>query len=544
VDRRAGPQASPGERRDTVVPNFRHVLCVYPYLRELNEVGFFPPLGLEFIAAVIEPTAKALDIVDLRREKGRTVDFLRPDTDLVCFSVNWDRERDFLREEIRSVPPGIPVLIGGRHATEDPEHWLSEFSNVRAVVRGDGEEAVEEICQGVPFEKILGLSYRSNGEIFHNLNRKSAPVRDDLRPSRHLRRHKYQVKIKGAGTGILIDSVAASRGCPFNCSFCSFNRNPWGEKRPWSARSPESVVDELAEIEAPVVGFTDDLFTFDMDRVERICDLILERGIRKKYLINARLEIARRPDVLRKMEQAGFLLLMLGIESTQDRTLRSMHKGFDTARIREYFDAMRNTSMILHGYFIVGNIGESAEEMLGTAAFARELGLDSVAISTLRVAPHSGLEELVAGTPGYHVAPNGKIYSDECSVQDLRTIRRLIYREFYTTGQILHFVRKGVRNGALRVLPGLLVRLPSIAWRTGVSHHHRARRHKRRKPLPVPAPITVRKGHEGPLLSAGLHKHTPAPPQNAVEAGEGSAKGEERSVEGIGSSPAAQSRQQ
>ena len=70
-------------------------------------------------------------------------------------------------------------------------------------------------------------------------------------------------------------------------------------------------MEELAQIKANIVVFTDDLFTFDMDRVEQICDLILARGIRKKYLINARLEIARRPDVLRKMERAGFVLLML-----------------------------------------------------------------------------------------------------------------------------------------------------------------------------------------------------------------------------------------
>ena len=68
-----------------------------------------------------------------------------------------------------------------------------------------------------------------------------------------------------------------------------------------------------------------------MDRVERICDLILERGIRKKYVVQARLEIARRPEVIDKMELAGFSMLLLGIESAQDKTLRSMRKGFNTA---------------------------------------------------------------------------------------------------------------------------------------------------------------------------------------------------------------------
>ena len=62
----------------------------------------------------------------------------RARTDLVCFSVNWDRDREFLEAEIRSVPPGILTVIGGRHATEDPEQWLTRFPNVDAVIRGAG----------------------------------------------------------------------------------------------------------------------------------------------------------------------------------------------------------------------------------------------------------------------------------------------------------------------------------------------------------------------------------------------------------------------
>jgi len=75
---------------------FRHALCVYPYRRELNRAGFFPPLGLEFIAAVVQQYARSLDLIDMRKERGRTRDFVRPETDLVCFSVNWDRDQAFL----------------------------------------------------------------------------------------------------------------------------------------------------------------------------------------------------------------------------------------------------------------------------------------------------------------------------------------------------------------------------------------------------------------------------------------------------------------
>ena len=75
---------------------FQHVICVYPYRRELDHAGYFPPLGLEIIATVLRSYSRALDIVDLRK-----------DSDMVCFSVNWDREAGFVRQEILSVPPGI-----------------------------------------------------------------------------------------------------------------------------------------------------------------------------------------------------------------------------------------------------------------------------------------------------------------------------------------------------------------------------------------------------------------------------------------------------
>ncbi len=473
-----------------------HALCVYPYRRELNHVGFFPPLGLEFIAATLKPYARRLEVVDLRKEPGRTTDFLRSTTEMVCFSVNWDRDPAFVRHELQSVPEDIFTVVGGRHATEDPEKWLSIAPNVDVVVRGDGEEAMEELCRGVPVEQILGLSFRVNGTIVHNPNRATGPVRDDLYPDRRLRRHQYEVAIQGVGTGLTVDTVSASRGCPFNCRFCSFSRNPWGEKRRWSGRSPESVVEELAQIEAPVVCFTDDLFTLDMKRVERICDLILARGIRKRYLINARLEMARRPDVMRKMERAGFSLLMLGVESTKDEVLESMGKGFGTKQIREYFEVLRKSSMLLHAYFIVGNIGESVKDMLRISSFAHELGVDTIALSALRASPHSGLDELVAASPGYHIAPNGRIFSDHCSVKELRQLRRRIYREFYTPRQVAQSVGKVLRNGAIAFLPGLLRQAPRIAWRVVADVRRRAKRRALSASDPQQVPLVNRGSQE------------------------------------------------
>ncbi|MHC4250530.1 MAG: B12-binding domain-containing radical SAM protein [Planctomycetota bacterium] len=442
-------------------PTYRHVLCVYPYRVELSRNVHWPPLGLELIAAALRPFAGELDVVDLRREAGHTVDFLRPDTDLVCFSVNWDKEGGFVGDEIRSVPPGILTMVGGRHASNDPERWLSGCPNVDIVVRGDGEEAVVEIARGRELGGMPGVSFRQNGKLSHGPPRLPGPVDNDLFPDRAARRYVYTVPAESRRGVVELDSVAASRGCPFNCKFCSFDKNPWGAKRNWSARSPESVVRELEQVDARHVIFVDDNFTHDMDRVGEICDLLMERGIRKRYVVNARVEIARRPDVLRKMERAGFSMLLLGIESAQDRTLKSMRKGFDTKRLREYFRVLGKSRMFLHGYFILGCIGETEEEMLEIAPFARELGLDSLGLCLLRNAPFSGLDELVASTPGYHISPVGDIYSDEIPIQRLRQIRRQICKDFYYDGdQVWRMVKKILGNRVLTL--GMLARLPGF----------------------------------------------------------------------------------
>lgn len=452
---------------------YRHVLCLYPYRVELDRSGWWPPLGLEIVAAALEPFAGAIDVVDLRREAGHTTDFIRPDTDLVCFSVNWEREVDFVRDEIRSVPSRVLTIVGGRHATEVPEDWLCDCPNVDILVRGDGEGIVKEIAQGLPLDRITGISYRQNGEIVHGPVRHVGPVTDHIWPNRRLRRYVYSVAPYGCGTSMTFDSVASSRGCPYDCTFCSFNRRPWGEKRGWSARSPESVVRELEEIDADIVAFVDDNFMHDMDRVAAICDLIVERGLRGTYGAQGRAEVGERPEVVRKMERAGFAALWLGIESARDGTLRSMGKGFDTRKLREYFRVLRESSMILQGFFLLGNIGETEEDMLAIVPFARELGLDNIVLTSLRCDQYSSLAEQIARAPGHYVAPGGAVYSDRYPRQHIRRIRRKIIRDFYTPRQVLRVLRKARRNGL--VTPGSVVGLPWLAARIALERWRRKR---------------------------------------------------------------------
>jgi anaerobic magnesium-protoporphyrin IX monomethyl ester cyclase len=422
---------------------YRNVLCLYPYKRELKTVGFLPPIGLEYVASAIEDLVETVTIIDLRYEEKPLRSFINEKTDLVLISLNWDAETGFYQEVIRGIPETVTVVVGGRHATEHVAELFQENPRIDAIARGDGEEIARQIVQKGISPEIDGLSFRSNGQIVHNRNRRLESFGWGGYPNRNLRRYRYMVSLDEFTSDIEIDLMLGSRGCPYNCKFCDFKFNPLGEKRKWSVRTPESVVSEIKTVRAPIIGFADDIFTADMDWVERVCDLIINEGIKKKFAINARLEVAKRPDVLEKMYKAGFMAFLMGIESAHDKTLASMNKGFTTAKVREYFDTLRRFDIIYHCYFIIGNIGESREEMLDIVQFSHDLGVDTLGLSVLRATKYSPLREMLKGLDHYHIQKDsGKVYSDQLSVDDLQQIRRDVNAAFFTLPVILRILRK------------------------------------------------------------------------------------------------------
>jgi len=422
---------------------FKNVLCIYPYKQELKTVAFLPPIGLEYIASSIKGMVDTIKVIDFRYEDMPLSSFIDKDTDLALISCNWDVERDFIKDTINSIPEDITVIVGGRFATENVIELFDAIPRINGIARGDGEEIVKEIVQKGISPDIDGLSFRSDGRIVHNRNRDLEPARSDFFPDRRLRRYRYMVKLDKFISDIQIDLMLGSRGCPYNCKFCDFKFNPLGEKRKWSIRTTESVLSELKTIEADVVGFADDIFTADMDWVGRLCDMIIKEGIKKKYAINARLEIAKRPDVLEKMYKAGFMAFFIGIESAHDKTLASMNKGFDTAKVREYFKVLRQFNFIYHCYFIVGNIGETKAEMFDIVRFAHELGVDTLGLSVLRATKYSPLKEMLKDYDNYHIdRESGKVFSDMLSLEELQQMRRDINASFFTVPQILRVLKK------------------------------------------------------------------------------------------------------
>ena len=258
--------------------------------------------------------------------------------------------------------------------------------------------------------------------------------------------------------------ILTSRGCPYNCKFCTFSLNPWTHKRRYSVRSVDEVMKEFDQIEAGIVLIADENFFVNPNRAKEICERLIAKGSKKRFLVQARIEIFERPDVLDAAAKAGIKIFLLGIESPTDRILEQLNKGFDTCRLRKAFEEFRKHPFYYHGYFIYGNVTETDEEMMNIPVFARELGLDSITYQKLRVDRYSPLRELVESTPGYYVGDDRIVYREGVGRPGLKRISHKITRNFYTPKQLVAIMRKlfTIKLFTSKNLPALLTSVPFV----------------------------------------------------------------------------------
>lgn len=429
---------------------YKHALALYPYFRDSTAtMGVFPPTGLEYIATNMTDLVGKVTLIDLRYEKEyRDVeilsDFIKKEIDLLCISITWDSQFSEICDLIGALPDEVTTVVGGHKATEEVESLFARCPNVDLIVRGEGEETIREILKAVPHKDILGLSYRENGTFIHNENRSLPDTLPVAFPDRSLRRYDYHWIQNGVQiTKFTFDTVLTSRGCPYNCKFCTFSLNPLGQKRKYTERPLELVIEELKGVTADAVLFSDDNFFTNPRRSEKLCDMIIENGIKKTFMVQTRIEIARNEGLLEKAEKAGFKILLIGIESPHDRILKQLSKGFTKQQVRDAFKVLNKYHFYIHGYFIYGNIGETEEEMVYIARFARELKLDSISFQKLRIEKYSPLKEVLESTPGYYCdSVGGPVYSDMYGLKDLRRIRNRIRSKFYDFRQICQILKK------------------------------------------------------------------------------------------------------
>jgi magnesium-protoporphyrin IX monomethyl ester (oxidative) cyclase len=434
-------------------------------------MGVFPPTGQEYIAASLKGLVDKITLLDLRYDRTyqdpqALSRYIRAEMDLLCIGIQWDARFESICDFISQLPAEITTVVGGRKATEEVEYLFKRCPNIDLIVRGEGEEIIRQVVSGVPYAEIRGLSYRQGGEVVHNPNQELPDLTHIAFPDRSLRSHDYYWSQHGIRLSRhTFDTVLTTRGCPFKCKFCTFSLNPLGQKREYTERPLESVIEELTTVTADIVLFSDDNLFTNPKRAEQLCDLIMENGIKKQFVVQARIDIAKRRPLLDKLQKAGFKVFLLGVESPHDWILANFQKGITQKEIRESLAVLTQYDFYLHGYFIYGNIGESEEEMLYISKFAQEIGLDSISFQKLRVEKFSPFKGIVESTPGYYYTRiGGHVYSDKYGPKELKRIRNRIRADFYNVRQLLRIASKARRIGLVTGwdVVSSLVRLPLV----------------------------------------------------------------------------------
>lgn len=351
------------------------IAFVYPAL--IKKDSFFgfvlPSLALERLAAAVEDIAECA-LFDARFEKDLTNEVARFRPDIICVNVKttvYSKICYDAASELKSLIPGAVIILGGLHASSCPEEALEHGDYV---ICGEGEISLRKFVEGEPPENIGGLVYKTGGVTVKNKKAEPPADMDILKPpARHLRKPYYNYSAAGL---IKMDLLETSRGCTHFCSFCS-PASLYPAK--YRTHSPEYVFKQIEALAAAGVKYcmlTDDHFGGDLSRVEKICDLIIDSGIRIAFFCFIR-PFAGEMELKKKMVRAGFVMVSYGAESPDPAQLARYGKGFGESA--EFIKKV-NSEWLAAGAcyvgnsFVFGDVNDSAETIASLGKFARGLG--------------------------------------------------------------------------------------------------------------------------------------------------------------------------
>lgn len=451
------------------------VLLIYPPSSS-NSYGkpiVVPPLGLAYIGAVLEKAGYKVEILDtialnwrnpvkikdrihldqkwrdisdkIKRSKPDVVGISSP---FSCQSENAHK----VAELVKAYDTDVPVVMGGAHPSTLPERVLQD-QNVDYVVIGEGEATMlnflERWSNGTPMNDIDGFAYKESGEIVVCPKKKFIEEIDSLPlPARHLLPMSEYFRAKAAHGPQLMrspfTSMITSRGCPFNCVFCSIH-NIWGRK--WRARSPENVLLEIEHLidtyNIREVHFEDDNLTLDKRRMEKICDMILERGLDVRWTTPNGVAIwTLDRNLLKKMKKSGCYELCFGIESGDPKTLKFIGKPVDLTYARKVIRWANEVGIWTHGFFVIGFPYESKASIDRTLIFAVESDLDFASFFIATPLPGTKLLEIVKKEGlienGYDWADrnvfNATLKTKFFTVEEINSLQRNLYFSFLGKG--------------------------------------------------------------------------------------------------------------
>lgn len=326
-------------------------------------------------------------------------------SDIVCISTITSTAPRAYQIAERVKEKGIPVVMGGAHPT-----FMAEEAIYHAdfVVRGEGDITLtillDYLTKGKPnISQIKGLSYRDpSGKIIHN---PPSDLIDDLNslpnPDFSIV-HNFQPKN--------IYPISTSRGCPYNCRFCSVIQM-FGSR--YRYKSVEATLKEIKEANAKSNGtkfIVDDNFAANKKRTKEILRGMIQERIKTSWSAQVRVDVAKDPELLKLMADSGCDTLYIGFESINPETLKLYNKKQEVKEIIECIKRVQDHGIHIHGMFVLGADTDNIETIKKTADFAINLGIDTIQFLILTPLP---------GTPlFYEMKETGRLIHTDWSKYD------------------------------------------------------------------------------------------------------------------------------
>jgi radical SAM superfamily enzyme YgiQ (UPF0313 family) len=364
-----------------------------------------PPLGLLYVAAVLERAGHELQVIDSDPDYDNTivnkVSEFDPELIGFAFLTPGYQKALGLSRKLKEALPDKRYCSGGFHTTVKPVETLNEL-DLNFVVVGEGEDTIVEACErlssGQGLEGVKGVMYRSNGEVVDNGRRELIKDLDSLPfPARHLIDMSPYLKppgiIRGHADGHQT-TIVTSRGCAYRCIYCG-SHNMFGRRS--RLRSARNVVDEMEHLKKTFgmkgIYFCDDSFTLSPKRVSEFCSELIDRKLGIKWACHSRVDQTGR-EFLKRMKDAGLVQLDFGVESGSPKILKILGKGGAgdrTDQIKKSFKLCKEFYIRTLATFIVGNPEETNADIKQSFDLAKEIKADYTAFYFLTPYPGSDI---------------------------------------------------------------------------------------------------------------------------------------------------------
>ncbi len=377
-------------------------------MKKLIGPNLYPPLGILYIAAVLENQDHEVTVLDtniLEMGVGDIREYLQEHKfDMIGISLYTPMYENF-KKLISSIKPVIgdtPVVVGGPHTFLFPKETIETIPEIDYSVHGEGEAIFPEIADYIEgktkLSNIKGICYRENGNIIMT---EMPPFTEDLDtipyPARHLVPMEKYIPSPSTYKNLPAHHMIATRGCYFRCTYCASAEML---KRTIRYHSVKRVVDEMEHLietyKSKEVFFLDDLFVANRKFVLDFCDEVINRGLNKKFewSCHSRSGLVTK-EMLLKMKESGCWQLHFGVESGVQRLLDMVKKGITPEMSKESIRLCREVGITTRAYLMLGLPTETREESLQTIQFAKEMDPDYVKFSLLTPYPGTPIFEQI-----------------------------------------------------------------------------------------------------------------------------------------------------